>query len=45
MTPTAPDFARPPVVEVALGWMLRRADQVGCLVFAPVDILEHRLAR
>jgi hypothetical protein len=25
-------------------WLLRRDDQVGCLVFAPVDLLERRLA-
>jgi hypothetical protein len=26
-------------------WLLRRDDQVGCIVFAPVDLLERRLAR
>ena len=25
-------------------WLLRRDDQVGCIVFAPVDALEHRRA-
>jgi hypothetical protein len=25
-------------------WLLRRDDQVGCLVFAPVDALERRKA-
>lgn len=26
-------------------WVLRRDDQIGCLVFAPVDLLEERLRR
>jgi hypothetical protein len=26
-------------------WVLRRDDQVGCLVFAPIDHLEHRRPR
>jgi hypothetical protein len=26
-------------------WLLRRDDQVGCLVFAPVDLLERRRTR
>jgi hypothetical protein len=26
-------------------WVLRRDDQVGCLVFAPIDHLEHRRRR
>lgn len=25
-------------------WLLRRADQVGCVVFAPVDLAERSMA-
>jgi hypothetical protein len=26
-------------------WLLRRDDQIGCLVFSPIDRLERRLRR
>ncbi len=32
-------------VLAASNWLLHRNDQVGCLVFAPVDHLEHRWSK
>jgi hypothetical protein len=40
----APGYAGCEVLAVS-NWVLRRDDQIGCLVFAPVDALERRYAR
>jgi hypothetical protein len=37
--------ASPPASRSVSNWLLRRDDQVGCIVFAPVDLAESRRRR
>jgi hypothetical protein len=40
LLPAARGYAECEVLAVS-NWLLRRCDQVGCVLFAPVDQLEH----